>query len=67
LIVITVAHNDSPFFVYTGYLVIATLTITQKNKTPRAGPFSARQPLQVYSTKPSPSMGMKSGLISFLL
>jgi hypothetical protein len=42
-------------------LVIATPAITQKNETPCADSFGARQPLQVYSTKPSPQVGMAKG------
>ena len=41
--------------------MIATPTITQKTETLGADPFGARQPLQVYSTKPAPQGGMEEG------
>ncbi len=40
---------------------MATPTITQTNETQRADPFSAQQPLQVYSTKPPPQVGKEKG------
>ena len=40
---------------------MATPAIPQMNETPCADPFGVRQPLQVYTTQPSPQVGMEKG------
>ena len=41
--------------------MLATPPIPPKNETPCADPFGVRQPLQVYTTQPSPQVGMEKG------